>query len=104
MTLLAFLVIAGLAGLLAVQLRDLANALPQYETTVLAKIEALRTMTSGAGTGRFSAFVASLADHLHAAQNPAAAIARRRRARALTPSPSWSSRPPSSRSTCWAAS
>ncbi len=74
MTCLAFLVIAGLAGLLAVQLRDLANALPQYETTVLAKIEALRTMTSGAGTGRFSAFLASLADHLHAAQNPAAAI------------------------------
>ena len=75
MTLLAFLVIAGLAGLLAVQLRDLATALPQYETTVLAKIEALRTMTSGYGTGRFSAFVASLADHLHAAQKPAAALA-----------------------------
>ena len=75
MTLLAFLVIAGLGGLLAVQLRDLANALPQYETTVLAKIEALRSMTSGAGTGRFSAFVSSLADHLHAAQDPAAAVA-----------------------------
>ncbi len=75
MTLLAFLVIAGLGALLAVQLRDLANALPQYETTVLAKIEALRSMTSGAGTGRFSAFVSSLADHLHAAQNPATAIA-----------------------------
>lgn len=75
MTLLAFLVIAGLGGLLAVQLRDLANALPQYETTVLAKIEALRSMTSGAGTGRFSAFVSSLADHLHAAQNQAATIA-----------------------------
>ena len=75
MSLVAFLVIAGLGGLLAVQLRDLANALPQYETTVLAKIEALRTMTSGAGTGRFSAFVSSLADHLHAAQNPAASMA-----------------------------
>ena len=75
MSLLAFLVIAGLGGLLAVQLRDLANALPQYETTVLAKIEALRSMTAGAGTGRFSDFVASLADHLHAAQSPAATVA-----------------------------
>lgn len=75
MTLLAFLVIAGLGGLLAVQLRDLADALPRYETTVLAKIEALRSLTSGAGTGRFSAFVSSLAEHLHAAHDPAAAVA-----------------------------
>ena len=75
MTLLAFLVIAALGGLLAEQLRDLANALPQYETTVLAKIEALRSMTAGAGTGRFSDFIASLADHLHAAQSPAATVA-----------------------------
>ncbi len=75
MSLLAFLVIAGLGGLLTVQLRDLANALPQYETTVLAKIEALRSLTAGAGTGRFSDFVASLADHLQAAQSSAAKVA-----------------------------
>ncbi len=75
MTLLAFMVIVALGALLAVQLRDLGNALPQYETTVLAKIEALRTLASGAGTGRFSAFVSSLAEHLHAAQNPAATTA-----------------------------
>ncbi len=87
MSLLAFLIIAGLGGLLTVQLRDLARALPQYEPTVLAKIEALRHVTAGAGTGRFSDFVASLADHLHAAQGSASSLAPAASGSSLRPLP-----------------
>ena len=52
MTLLAFLLIAALATLLALQLRGLADAMPQYQTTVLDKVEALRGMVSGQGASR----------------------------------------------------
>ena len=66
MTALAFLLIAALGTLLAMQLRGLADAMPQYQTTVLDKVEALRGLVSGHGTSRFSEFLTSLGQHLHA--------------------------------------
>ncbi|WP_237478225.1 AI-2E family transporter [Lichenibacterium dinghuense] len=73
MTLLAFLLIAALGALLALQLRGLADAMPQYQTTVLDKVEALRSVVSGQGTSRFSEFLSSLGQHLQSgAGQPAA--------------------------------
>ena len=69
MTLLAFLAIVALGGLMAFQLRGLLDAMPQYQSTVLAKIEALRGMLSGEGLSRFSDFVSSLGQQLHASQS-----------------------------------
>lgn len=66
MTALAFLVIAALGTLLAMQLRGLADAIPQYQATVLDKVEALRGMVSGQNMSRFSDFLSSLGQHLQA--------------------------------------
>ena len=60
MTLLAFLLIAGLGTLLVLQLGSLAERLPRDEATVVHKIESLRDMTSGGGLSRFSDFVSTL--------------------------------------------
>ncbi len=73
MTALAFLAIAALASLLALQLRALADAMPQYQATVLDKVEALRGLVSGQGTSRFSEFLSNLGEHLRAASDGAAA-------------------------------
>ena len=72
MTLLAFLVIVALGALMALQLRGLVDAMPQYQSTVLAKIEALRGILSGEGLSRFSDFVSNLGQQLHASQAGAA--------------------------------
>jgi predicted PurR-regulated permease PerM len=47
---LAFAVIFGLGTILAAQVHDLANELPQYQATLEKKIETLRGATTGAGT------------------------------------------------------
>ncbi len=73
MTLLAFLLIGALGALLAIQLRGLADAMPQYQTTVLDKVEALRGLVSGQGTSRFSEFLSKLGEHLRAASDGTAA-------------------------------
>ncbi len=75
MTALAFLLIAALGTLLALQLRDLADAIPRYQTTVLDKVESLRGLVSGPGTSRFSDFLSSLGQHLHAGSSPPATAA-----------------------------
>ncbi|RYB01621.1 AI-2E family transporter [Lichenibacterium ramalinae] len=73
MTLLAFLLIVALGALMALQLRGLIDAMPQYQSTVLAKIEVLRGMLSGEGLSRFSDFVSNLGQQLHASQAAGAA-------------------------------
>ena len=72
MTALAFLLIAALGTLLALQLRSLADAIPRYQETVLDKVEALRGLVSGPGTSRFSDFLSSLGQHLHGGSSPPA--------------------------------
>jgi predicted PurR-regulated permease PerM len=47
---LAFAVIFGLGTILAAQVHDLANELPQYQATLEKKIETLRGATTGTGT------------------------------------------------------
>ncbi len=64
MTALAFLLIAGFGALLGLQLRDLADSMPRYQSTVLDKVEGFRTMLSGEGMARFSDFASGLAEHL----------------------------------------
>ncbi len=76
MTLLAFLVIVALGALLATQLRGLIDAVPQYQSTVLAKIETLRGLLSGEGMSRFSDFVSSLGQQIHASQTGTATVAK----------------------------
>ncbi len=66
MTALAFLLIAGFGALLALQLRDLADSMPRYQSTVVEKVEGFRTMLSGEGMARFSDFASGLAEHLRA--------------------------------------
>lgn len=51
-TTLAFLVIAGIGGLIATQLRDLASDFPRYQTTVERKVDALKQMAERAGLQR----------------------------------------------------
>ena len=75
MTLLAFLVIVALGALLAMQLRGLADGMPQYQSTVLNKVQTLRGLISGEGMKRFSDFVASLGQQLHASEAGAPATA-----------------------------
>lgn len=47
---LAFAAIFGLGTILATQVHDLANDLPQYQATLAKKIETLRGATTGVGT------------------------------------------------------
>ena len=46
-TLLAFIVIFGLLGVVATQLRDVATELPRYEATMVKKVSSLKSATSG---------------------------------------------------------
>ena len=45
--LLAFVIIAGLGGVIVSQLRDLSVGLPRYEATIIRKIQAVKGMSSG---------------------------------------------------------
>jgi predicted PurR-regulated permease PerM len=48
--LLAFLVLIGVAALIAQQFADLTRELPNYQTTISRKIDSLKQMTSGGGS------------------------------------------------------
>ena len=94
MTALAFLLITALGALLAIQLRGLADAMPQYQSTVLNKVETLRGMLSGEGLSRFSDFVSNLGQHLQASQTPMQAAGHGAAASAPAPLPVVIAKPP----------
>ena len=57
---ITFVLIAGLGGLIATQVRDLANDLPRYEATMVRKIQYVKGMSSGGGLQRIEQAIARL--------------------------------------------
>lgn len=60
MTLLAFIAIVALSGLITTQVKELATELPKYESTMMKKVEALRQITTGGTLQRVINFASNL--------------------------------------------
>lgn len=68
MTLLAFLMIFGLTGMMAAQFRDVLAEFPRYQATVTSKVDAFRSIVASGALKRFSETFASIT---HAFEQPA---------------------------------
>ena len=69
---LAFVIIAGLVGVIAMQLKELSSDLPRYETTMVRKIQYVKGMSSGGGLQKLEDAVAKLTQALNRSPQAAA--------------------------------